>query len=148
MKSLIICDIDKCLAVPVNAPEFVEGTIFDHDAFGAAIPNFPLDTTMSSLLEALRDSGRDIVFLTARREDMHRQTREWLSRYGWGSHLLVMRPMWDVSRDPVCKIRQYREVIKPIYGDAGLIIDDKADIIDHFHHLEGVPGIIWRQQHV
>ena len=147
MSNLIVCDIDRCLAVPVNAPEFIEGTIFDHKTFKEAIPHFPLDTTMSGLLEALRDSGRDIVFLTARREDMHKGTSEWLSRVGWGGHLLVMRPMEDISNDPTCKIRLYREVIKPIYGRASLIIDDKPEVIDHFHHLELVPGIVWRQQY-
>lgn len=140
----VIWDLDGTLSDDRARAHFVEveqGRERNWDSyFDAVDQDAPIAASMA-ILQALRDSGVRIVYLTGRPEFTRPKTERWLEANGLDEYdVLLMRPPHErghAGRFKVDEIRKLRETYEVICA-----FEDRIDVAEHLR-LDGVPVFLY-----
>jgi phosphoglycolate phosphatase-like HAD superfamily hydrolase len=85
-----------------------------------------------SILNALADSGLEVVLMTGRPERWRGITMDWLLRHGVQAQELIMRPDDDYRRSPELKVGLAEDRFGEDLRDLVLVVDDREDVLEAF----------------
>jgi hypothetical protein len=89
------------------------------------------------LVDTLRESGAQIIFISGRDGSCHDETSEWLAKYvgDWTREaLLLMREEKDSRRDSIVKEEIYRNEIERKYN-VWFVLDDRDQVVEMWRSL-------------
>lgn len=116
-KNAIICDLDGCLAL------FGENNPYHRD-FTQDSPNWPV----VNILKAFEPT-HEIIFVSGRLNDYREQTKKWLTQWGFGDKMLLMRIEDDWRNDARVKWEFYRDHIHDKYN-VNFVLDDRNRVVN------------------
>jgi len=112
----IICDLDGTLCL------FGDNNPYNRD--------FTKDEPNLKVLQLLQRHSHthEIIFVSGRLGDFYGQTKEWLTKYGLGDKMLLMRDVKDLRNDAQVKFEIYRD---NIYGkfNVDFVLDDRNRVV-------------------
>lgn len=130
----VIFDLDGTLADIRHRVHFVRGGNKDYDAFFAACVDDILNLPVAESLWAHVRAGHDVEIWSGRSDIVHKQTMDWLDRWGIDPSLLThMRPAGEMMPDIDLKRAWLRN--EPVPPD--LVYDDRQRVVDMWRE-EGI----------
>ena len=130
-RSAAIFDIDGTLANNEHRRHFIErppGQTRDWAAFNERMVFDKPNPAVSTLLNFSRKFGLMVVLATGRGEEYRSTTEKWLSKFGLGYDLLLMRPAKDYRPDTEIK----REMLDKMRSDGiapQFVVDDRNSVV-------------------
>lgn len=128
-KKWVLCDLDGTIADISHRLPFVKQEPKDWKTFFSLIPNDKVRLDVKARLDAYREEGYEIIFISARPETHKELTIEWLQNnglsFGW---TLIMRRKDDHRVDSEVK----QSMLETYFPDKTLIhavIDDRPSVI-------------------
>lgn len=88
-----------------------------------------LNVPVSTMVEAMRDSGVEIIFMSGRSDEFREVTEEWLDMHGFGDHELHMRAHGDQRKDSIVKHELFWNEVADRYNVIGAV-DDRNQVVD------------------
>lgn len=125
----IIVDIDGTIA------ELGPRSPYDHSKVHLDIPREHVIITVQSLI---RGNWHDLIFLTGRKEECRKQTKDWLNKFFDINYALHMRADDDNRPDYEFKREVYETLIQPIYN-VMVVFDDRPSVIRNCWKPLGLP---------
>jgi predicted kinase len=125
--NMVLVDIDGTLARMVGRSPFEWDRVGEDEPISEVI----------DLVNTLRDSGAEIVFLSGRDGCCYDQTRAWLELHvgKWTREAyLHMRAPDDMRKDSVVKEEIYRAKIEPFYN-VWFVLDDRDQVVEMWRLL-------------
>lgn len=129
----IVCDLDGTLASCTWRRHFVEPLAGnrhkDWRSFFAGVPFDPVHKIVRGYLVNAANAGCKIVYVSARPEDVRRQTMAWLHKHECPDGRLLMRASGDSRHDPIVK----EEILMgPLEGGRKIhtVIDDRPQVVE------------------
>ena len=117
----IISDLDGTLAL-LNGRDPYDASTCENDLLNAPIAD--ILKTYNNLL-----GGPEIIFLSGREDKYREPTQNFLSKHGFLSHRLFMRPTDDFRKDSIIKKEILERDILPKY-DVLFVLDDRDQVVD------------------
>jgi hypothetical protein len=135
---IALIDIDGVLADCGHRLHFINGPdrgvepnwAAFFDAMDRDTPIKPAISLVNSLCESY-----NVVYLTGRPDSHREMTLEWLRKYKLPAGVLTMRKAGDYRPDYVVKRELYEATIKPLLGEANLVIEDRKQVVDMWREL-------------
>ncbi len=120
---VILCDLDGTLALHNGRNPF------EYDEIATDVINKRLDRLLDSVM-------LPIIFVSGREgtDEAVKNTKKWLSEYGYGDNSLLMRKKGDHKPDDIVKKEIYETYIKPNYNVVA-VFDDRNKVVK-----------MWREQ--
>lgn len=126
MRRAIICDLDGTLCLYDRST----GKHYDRD-----YENDTINPAVRYVLDG-NDIANEIIFVSGRKDNYRDTTQEWLDRYGFGGHPLLMRKFGDYRKDIIVKKEIYEAEIKGKY-EILFVLDDRNQCVE-FWRSEGL----------
>lgn len=124
----VIVDVDGTVALMSGRSPYDESRVHEDR------PNVPVVDTV----KALRDSGMEIVFMSARTEGCWDATFDWLYEHvGPEFRGPFMRKIGDMRKDSVVKAELFDEEVRD-YFNVRLVLDDRDQVVSLWRSL-GLP---------
>lgn len=137
-KAAIIVDLDGTLCDTSHRQHHVEKTPKNWIAFYEALIHDKPNDWCERLIDSMRKTGIEIIFVSGRPDNYRELTEGWLHDWGFSlasdPHPLFMRKSGDFRKDSIVKTEIYREQIKPNF-DVVFCIDDRQQVVDAWREL-------------
>ena len=133
-KRAILCDLDGTLCdISHRFPLFQAGK---QKEFEAEVLNDSSDKMVGSFLNFARFRGYEIVFLSARSEDLRNVTQAWLAEHfpGFERFPVFLKGRKDFRADDQIKREIYNTEVKPRY-DVALVLEDRSSVVSMWREL-------------
>ena len=124
---LAVIDLDGVVADVRHRLRHLESKPKDWDAFFAAARDDEAHAEGLAIVDRLAQD-HEIVFLTGRPAHLREATVEWLGRFGFGGHRLVMRPERDRRPAAVVKLERLEDLARE--RSIGVVVDDDPRVLD------------------
>lgn len=124
-KDCILVDIDGTLA-------HTSGKRSHYDMTKVGVDD--CDYVVAELLDVLRRSRYNIIFVTGRNESCRQDTLKWLDENGIGHSGLFMRKDSDIRKDSLVKEEMFLESINPKYNVL-CVFDDRNQVVEMWREL-------------
>jgi predicted secreted acid phosphatase len=134
----IIVDLDGTLCNTDHRQHFMQTNPKNWKSFYNALPMDKPHEWCVQLIDAMRMSCVDIIFVSGRPDTYREVTEGWL--HDWGLSLaiapypLFMRKALDYRKDSVVKEEIYRTHIEPSY-DVLFCVDDRQQVVDMWRSI-------------
>lgn len=87
-----------------------------------------VDEGVLACINAMRDAGVEVIFLSGRDSAAREKTLFWLAMHGWEDATLHMRAAGDMRKDNIVKYELFDEHIRDEYNVL-FVIDDRAQVV-------------------
>jgi phosphoglycolate phosphatase-like HAD superfamily hydrolase len=135
---IFLVDIDGTLADLSHRLHFIQQKPANWKAFFAACPDDSPIWDVIDTVNALSDSGANIILVTGRSEDVEEQTENWLDVYLNRWSAMYMRKSGDHREDNIVKSELLDQIIadqKPV-GDENPkitgVFEDRQQVVDMY----------------
>ena len=132
MKNIVVVDIDGTIAKVGDRLKYLRKEPKDYDSFFKGCGNDKPIVEVITLVQALADSGKEIVFCTGRNEVCREETLKWLKRFFTESLvakcLLLMRGQKDYRHDAKVKPELLQKAAIPLHAIL-LILEDRKSVV-------------------
>ena len=133
-KPCIICDLDGTLA-------FMNGKRSPYDYSKVVWDGY--NARLGDLLKLFQNTTDvEIIFLSGRKAECQKETKNWLRANGWSKNKLIMRNDSDTRCDTIVKREMYEEHIEPIYNVVA-VFDDRNRVVDMWRELNLPVYQVW-----
>lgn len=130
----IIVDLDGTLCDVEHRIHHVKGPKKNWRAFNESIIHDTLYEWCYELIEAMRNRGYAILFVTGRSEDYRGHTTGWLARHNVHFDHLYMRGVRDFREDSDVKEDLYRDFILEHFNVL-FVVDDRKSVVERWRKM-------------
>lgn len=133
-KKAILVDLDGTLADIEHRVYHVTKSPPDWKSFYQGIDQDRLWPWCFELIQAMRASGYEVLFVTGREEYTRANSQEWLDRHHLNDIKLLMRGKGDTREDAMVKKDIFLQGIDPLY-EVLFVVDDRRSVVEMWREM-------------